>query len=73
MSLCGDRDPTTVLTHIRSFAHALAGLAGIFGFDAVTRDARRLEEAVIGALSGRANQAEVEAALDQLLIVMDRR
>jgi CheY-like chemotaxis protein len=71
-SLQEDRDPTTVLTHIQSFAHALAGAAGIFGYHKVTEDARQLEGAVIGMLDGSTSQVEVEAALDQLLIAMQR-
>ena len=71
-SLQEDRDPTAVLTHIQSFAHALAGAAGIFGYHKVTQDARQLEEAVIGMLEGGASQMQVEAALDQLLIAMQR-
>ena len=71
-SLQEDRDPAAVLTHIQSFAHALAGAAGIFGYHEVTEDARQLEEAVIGMLNGSTSQVKVEAALDQLLIAMQR-
>jgi CheY-like chemotaxis protein len=72
ISLQEDRDPTAVLSQIQSFAHALAGVAGIFGYHKVTRDARQLEEAVIGVLNGSARQAQVEVALDQLLLVMQQ-
>jgi CheY-like chemotaxis protein len=72
-SLQETRESTAVLGHIRSFAHALAGAAGIFGFHEVSRDARQLEEAVIGTLNGSGDQAAVEAALDQLLVVMHQR
>jgi CheY-like chemotaxis protein len=72
-SLQEARESTAVLGHIRSFAHALAGAAGIFGFHEVSRDARQLEEAVIGTLNGSGDQAAVEAALDQLLVVMHQR
>ena len=50
----------------------MAGAAGIFGYHKVTQDARQLEEAVIGMLEGGASQMQVEAALDQLLIAMQR-
>ena len=73
LSLKEDQDPAAVLIHIQSFAHALAGAAGIFGYHEVTRDARKLEEVVIGALNGSTDQAEVEVALDRLLLVMQRR
>jgi CheY-like chemotaxis protein len=73
LSLQEDRDPKAALTHIQSFAHALAGAAGIFGYHEVTRDARQLEEAVIGMLNGSGSQAQVEVALDQLLLVMQQR
>jgi CheY-like chemotaxis protein len=67
------RDPRTasVLADIQSFAHALAGTAGIFGLHEVGRRAGELEEAVIGRCDGVADATGVEGALDRLLAGME--
>jgi len=52
---------------IRAIAHALAGAAGLFGFERIGDEAAMLEEAAIKALRGEGKPDEVERELDCLL------
>lgn len=53
----------------RAFAHALAGSAGIFGFQQIGMAAFALEQVIDRKPSGTAQ--EVEQALDRLLLLID--
>jgi len=55
------------LEEIKSFAHALAGAAGIFAFQGVSCAASSLELRVSEALAGRDTAGEIECELDALL------
>ncbi len=55
------------LKQIKVIAHGLAGTAGIYGFDNVSRDAAALEEAVIARLEGSGAREDVTSILRELL------
>lgn len=55
-------DAPTVLYEIKAFVHALAGAAGIFGYQQISRDAAAVENSLIEGGPG-----EVESTLDALL------
>jgi CheY-like chemotaxis protein len=63
--LSADAGPATI-ARLREIAHGLAGAAGLFGFDQISRDAAALEDAVIAKLSGGGTPRELTQALDQL-------
>ncbi len=63
---------SAALEQIKTFAHALAGAAGIFSFQDITRGAQELEKATAEKLGGGGALAKVEQALDALLAAIDR-
>jgi hypothetical protein len=67
LSLCrewlSDYAPKPVLMRVREIAHALAGVAGIYGFAGSSCDSTAAEN----RLAGRARAEDVEEALDRLL------
>jgi CheY-like chemotaxis protein len=65
-ALAGDAPASDVLAEIKTFAHALAGAAGIFGFHEITRAASVLEKAVIEKHNG-SGMGKVAGALNALL------
>ncbi len=60
------------LEQIKGFAHALAGAAGIFGFQQVTSAAAMLEQASAERLGGAGEAAAVEDALAALLACIEQ-
>ena len=58
------------LEQIKTFAHALAGASGIFGFHEITHAAQELEKDAIERLNGNASK-NIELALDALLTCID--
>ena len=58
---------SAALTRVREIAHGLAGAAGLFGFDQISRNAAALEEAVVSKLAGGSGPEELTQALDQLV------
>jgi two-component system OmpR family response regulator len=60
------------LEEIKSFAHALAGAAGIFAFRKVSCAAAALELSAIEALAGSGTPGTVERELDALLDCIER-
>jgi len=52
---------------INAIAHALAGAGGIYGFAGITCESEALSTTAKDILAGRADQAELEQALDRLL------
>ncbi|MEX0752034.1 MAG: response regulator [Xanthobacteraceae bacterium] len=60
------------LEQIKAFSHALAGAAGIFGFQEISRVAAELEKAVVDGPRGNGAPTKVEQALDALLDHIDR-
>jgi CheY-like chemotaxis protein len=67
--LAADSPSDAALEQTRSFAHALAGAAGIFGFQQIGAAAAALEKAIEGPPAG--SLAAVERALDALLAYID--
>jgi CheY-like chemotaxis protein len=63
---------SVVLDQIKAFAHALAGAAGIFGFQEVTVGAQVLEKAIAEKVEGGGTLDAIEQALDALLASIDR-
>jgi CheY-like chemotaxis protein len=63
---------SAALEQIKAFAHALAGAAGIFGFQEITRDAQALNKAVVTKIEGSGTLTKVEEALDALLASIDQ-
>jgi CheY-like chemotaxis protein len=61
--------PDAALEQVRGFAHALAGSAGIFGFQQIGSAAAALEKVIDGPPPG--TQEAVEHALDSLLAYID--
>jgi len=59
------------LEQIKTFAHALAGASGIFGFHEITRTAQEVEKSTAKRLGGGALE-NVERALDALLISIEQ-
>jgi len=57
---------------LRSFAHKLAGAAGVFNFRAVSALASALEEAVIAARTGCGTPETVAANLEALIACVER-
>jgi CheY-like chemotaxis protein len=72
LSLCrewlSDYAPKAVLSQISEIAHALAGAGGIYGFAGITCESAALSDAAENRLAGRAGAADVEHALDRLLL-----
>jgi len=66
-SLRNQETAPRALEQIKSFAHALAGTAGLFSFDEVSRAASALETAAIGRLAGNRGPRTIEGDLDALL------
>lgn len=62
---------SAALEQIKMFAHALAGAAGIFGFQDVTYGAQELEKAATEKLGDSGAPKNVEQALDRLLAAID--
>ena len=67
--LAEDSSDDTALEQTRAFAHALAGAAGIFGFQQIGASAATLESVIERKPPGSAE--EVERALDALLALID--
>ncbi|HEY6254398.1 MAG TPA: response regulator [Xanthobacteraceae bacterium] len=67
LALAKDANSAT-LRRIREIAHGLAGAAGLFGFDQISRDAAALEEAVVTTLERNGGADEVTRALDRLTV-----
>jgi CheY-like chemotaxis protein len=68
------RDPASsaTLEKLQSCAHQLAGVAGVFDFQAVSVAASALEEAIIGHRASQCAPGNVEAALNALLECIKR-
>jgi CheY-like chemotaxis protein len=67
-------EPTSaaVLNDLRTVAHRTAGSAGLFGFDAVSAAAARLEDAIIARHAGEDAHARIDVALVALLSAVGR-
>ena len=65
------QDPA-LLTELQSFAHKLAGAAGVFNFRAVSDRALALELAIIELRAGQGASQQVTASLDALLACVER-
>lgn len=59
--------PASALRDLESCAHKLAGAAGLFGFDRVSRSASALEEAIVDRPPGGDIPDDIEGALDALV------
>ena len=68
----GRLDDGTLPDELQSFAHKLAGAAGVFNFLAVSAQASALEEAVIAARTGCGTPETVAANLDALIACVER-
>jgi len=66
------RDPISSVTleGLQSYAHKLAGAAGLFGFQEVSLEASSLEESLIDRRAGRGTPGAIEARLDALLVCL---
>ena len=63
-----DPDQTAALERVRTIAHSLAGVAGVFGLVEVSTQASALEDAVVETLdAGDGDVQNVELAIDLLL------
>jgi CheY-like chemotaxis protein len=69
--LANDATSLNALNQIKSYAHALAGAAGIFGFQHITEAARALQKATIEKLDGGGAPGKVAAPLDVLLALLE--
>jgi CheY-like chemotaxis protein len=69
-SLGAEADPAAV-GQIRKIAHGLAGAAGLFGFDQISRDAAAVEDAVVAGLEGNGSPNALTHALDRLMSRME--
>jgi HPt (histidine-containing phosphotransfer) domain-containing protein len=56
-----------------SCSHKLAGAAGIFGFQAVSRGASTLEESILAQRAGFGTPGKIEVELDALLECLERQ
>jgi CheY-like chemotaxis protein len=67
-------EPTSpaVLNDLRTVAHRTAGSAGLYGFDAVSAAAARLEDAIIARHAGKDAHARIDVALVALLSTVGR-
>lgn len=65
-------DDSTLPDELQSFAHKLAGAAGVFNFLALSAQASALEEAVIAARTGCGTPETVAANLDALIACVER-
>jgi two-component system OmpR family response regulator len=65
--LSNDANSARTLEQIKSFAHALIGSGGIFGFQEVSKAASTLERTAIDHLRGKRTPGKVEGDLDALL------
>jgi CheY-like chemotaxis protein len=63
---------TAELTRIKEIAHGLAGAAGMYGFDKVSRDALALEDAIFEKLDHGGTREAVSQALEGLLSELAR-
>jgi HPt (histidine-containing phosphotransfer) domain-containing protein len=63
-----DPRSSMVLDRLQSRAHKLAGAAGVFGFQAVSSAASKLEDSIIGQRRGGGTSDELEADLHTLLV-----
>jgi CheY-like chemotaxis protein len=70
--LRSDSSSPIVLEGLQSCVHKLAGAAGIFGFEAVSRTASTLEESIRERRSGGGAPGGTEANLDALLECIGR-
>ena len=69
-SIVREKDPVE-FGRIREIAHGLAGTAGLFGFDQISRDAAALEDAIIARLDGSGSRKNIKHALDRLIAHME--
>jgi CheY-like chemotaxis protein len=67
----GSTSPQAI-EQIEAFAHSLAGAAGIFGFQDVSRAAAVVEQTAIDHLAGNRAPGKVEADVDALLDCLNR-
>jgi two-component system OmpR family response regulator len=65
-------DPSLVPDGLQSCVHKLAGAAGVFNFQAISRSATALEEVIIARGGGRGSADAVAANLDALLECIER-
>jgi CheY-like chemotaxis protein len=65
-------DSTFVPDEFQSIVHKLAGAAGVFNFQAVSRTAASLEDAIIEQRTGRGMPGTIEINLDALLECIER-
>jgi CheY-like chemotaxis protein len=71
-ALADDAAASDALGQIKTFAHALAGAAGIFGFQQITQAATAVEKAAVEKLGGAGTSIKVERTLDALLDALER-
>jgi CheY-like chemotaxis protein len=64
-----EADPAT-MSRIREIAHGLAGAAGLFGFEQISKDAAALEETIVARLAGAGAPRDLTQAIDQLIADM---
>jgi CheY-like chemotaxis protein/HPt (histidine-containing phosphotransfer) domain-containing protein len=69
--LSDETSSSRTLEQIKSFAHALVGSGGIFGFHDVSNAASALERTAIDHLGGNRTPGEVEGELDALLACIE--
>jgi len=68
-----DEETTCVLANVKSFAHGLAGAAGIFGEHEVGRCAKELLEAKFAHVDGDPDLSGIKVALGRFLMRMRAR
>ena len=66
-ALCDHPDSSVLPDGLETCVHKLSGAAGVFNFQAVSRAASAVEEAVVERRAGRGGPGTVEASLDALL------
>jgi CheY-like chemotaxis protein len=71
-TLSGNPGSSALPDGLLSCVHKLAGAAGVFNFQTVSRAASALEVAILERCAGRGAPGDVEAGLDELLECIDR-
>lgn len=70
-ALATERTASGTLAEIRTVAHGLAGVAGIYSFAVISEAAADLEHHVIAEVECGASHEQVDASLDDLLTLLD--
>jgi hypothetical protein len=67
------KDPnlSAALQCIKEIAHGLSGSGGIFGFDLVSAEAARLEEACLACVEGHEGLEKIKSAIHTLLVEIE--